>query len=171
MSVTNNHTHDTCYSFIKRSTRQYFYVDSEMGQNGKGKGRNGKGRNGTGAKWHRGEMAQGRNGTGAKWQSAKWEWGHMAKGEMGRNLGRNGETGRGEMGSHPESHPPIADRYKIYPPPIAEQCIPFCRQRGHSPFIRIALPSSLMLWLEVVPSDGIGILPLICAWPPRGCTI
>jgi hypothetical protein len=38
------------------------------------------------------------------------------------------------------------------------------------PFVRIALPSSLMLWLEVVPSDGIGILPLICAWPPRGCT-
>jgi hypothetical protein len=35
-------------------------------------------------------------------------------------------------------------------------------QRGHSPFVRIALPSSLMLWLEVVPSDGIGILPLIC---------
>jgi hypothetical protein len=23
-------------------------------------------------------------------------------------------------------------------------------------------------WL---PSDGIGILPLICAWPPRCCTI
>jgi hypothetical protein len=44
-------------------------------------------------------------------------------------------------------------------------------QRGRSPFVRIELPSSLMLWLEVVPSDGIGILPLICAWPPRGCTI
>jgi hypothetical protein len=29
----------------------------------------------------------------------------------------------------------------------------------------------LMLWLEVVPSAGIGILPPICAWPPRGCTI
>jgi hypothetical protein len=26
-----------------------------------------------------------------------------------------------------ESHPPIADIYKIYPPPIAEQGIPFCR--------------------------------------------
>jgi hypothetical protein len=25
--------------------------------------------------------------------------------------------------------------------------------------------------LVMVPSDGIGILPLICAWPPRGCTI
>jgi hypothetical protein len=34
-----------------------------------------------------------------------------------------------------------------------------------------SLPSSLMLWLKVVPSDGIGILPLICACPPRGCTI
>jgi hypothetical protein len=44
-------------------------------------------------------------------------------------------------------------------------------QRGRSPFVRIALPSSLMLWLKVVPSDGIGILPLICAWPPRDCTI
>jgi hypothetical protein len=44
-------------------------------------------------------------------------------------------------------------------------------QRGRSPFVRIALPSSLMLWLKVVPSDGFGILPLICAWPPRGCTI
>jgi hypothetical protein len=44
-------------------------------------------------------------------------------------------------------------------------------QRGRSPFKRIALPSSLMLWLKVVPSDGIGILPLICAWRPRGCTI
>jgi hypothetical protein len=30
---------------------------------------------------------------------------------------------------------------------------------------------TIFLWLEVVPSDGIGILPLICAWPPRGCTI
>jgi hypothetical protein len=40
-------------------------------------------------------------------------------------------------------------------------------QRGRSPFVRIALPSSLMLWLKVVPSDGIGY----CAWPPRGCTI
>jgi hypothetical protein len=46
-------------------------------------------------------------------------------------------------------------------------------QHGRSPFVRITLPSSLMLWLKVVPSlsDGIGILPLICAWPPRGCTI
>jgi hypothetical protein len=44
-------------------------------------------------------------------------------------------------------------------------------QRGRSPFVRIALPSSLMLRLEVVPSDGIGILHPICAWPPRGCTI
>jgi hypothetical protein len=32
-------------------------------------------------------------------------------------------------------------------------------QRGHSPFIWIALPSSLMF----VAKDGIGILPLICA--------
>jgi hypothetical protein len=44
-------------------------------------------------------------------------------------------------------------------------------QRGRSPFVLIALLSSLLLWLEVVPSDGIGILPLICAWSPRGCTI
>jgi hypothetical protein len=44
-------------------------------------------------------------------------------------------------------------------------------QRGRSPLVRIALSSSLMLWLEVEPSDGIGILPLICAWAPRGCTI
>jgi hypothetical protein len=44
-------------------------------------------------------------------------------------------------------------------------------QHGRSPFVRIALLSSLMLWLKVVPSDGMGILPLICAWPPRGCTI
>jgi hypothetical protein len=37
-------------------------------------------------------------------------------------------------------------------------------QRGRSPFVRIVLPSSLMLWLEVVPSDGIGILitPDLC---------
>jgi hypothetical protein len=34
-------------------------------------------------------------------------------------------------------------------------------QRGHSAFVRIALPSSLMLWQKVVPSDGIGKLPLI----------
>jgi hypothetical protein len=32
-------------------------------------------------------------------------------------------------------------------------------QCGRSPFVRIALPSSLMLWLKVVPSDGIGIYP------------
>jgi hypothetical protein len=44
-------------------------------------------------------------------------------------------------------------------------------QRGRSPFVRIALPFSLILWLKVVPSDRIGILPLISAWPPRGCTI
>jgi hypothetical protein len=31
-------------------------------------------------------------------------------------------------------------------------------QRGCSPCARIAIPSSLMLWLKVLPSDGIGIL-------------
>jgi hypothetical protein len=39
---------------------------------------------------------------------------------------------------------------------------------GHSEKMEVIF---LMLWLEVVPSDGISILPLICAWPPRGCTI
>jgi hypothetical protein len=35
-------------------------------------------------------------------------------------------------------------------------------QNESSPFVRIALPSSLMLWLEEVPSDGIGITPDLC---------
>jgi hypothetical protein len=80
VDVFTSHTH-VIHSWRSRNQevytltflRQYFYVDSEMGRNGKGKRRNGKGRNGTGVKWQRGEMGmgpygKGQNGKGAKWQ-------------------------------------------------------------------------------------------------------
>jgi hypothetical protein len=60
------------------------------------------------------------------------------------------------------------DYYRVC---VGEQIFQGIIQRGRSPFVQIALQSSLMLWLKVVPSDGIGILPPICDWPPRGCTI
>jgi hypothetical protein len=53
-------------------------------------------------------------------------------------------------------------------------CTSTCLSNLKSPIAPCMWPSNntlSFLYLEVVPSDGIGILPLICAWPPRGCTI
>jgi hypothetical protein len=71
--------------------------------------------------------------------------GKMGKGEMAKIGGEmaKGELGKGEMGIN-----------RAFP--IRTDCVTI--------FLNVVA-------IKVVPSDGIGILPLICAWPPRGCTI
>jgi hypothetical protein len=58
-----------------------------------------------------------------------------------------------------ESHPPIADRYKIYPLLIAEQGIPFCRHTKMFMDRAGQLLAYTGSWRGVQPGQGTGVEP------------